>query len=137
MEKRTKKEVLDSEKLPKAVGPYSLGIKAGHFLFISGQLGLDPNTNQIIGGGIAAQTNQALENLKILLTDNGFELSDVVKTTVFLKDMNDFSALNEVYAKYFNQDSPARSTIQVAALPKDGLVEIDAIAIDKKCECDK
>lgn len=121
------KQVLKTAGAPKALGPYSQGIKAGCFLFLSGQLGLDPQTNDFATGGVAEQTHQALTNLKHIIESGGSTLDNVVKTTVFLKDMNDFQAMNEVYGKFFKSEPPARSTVQVAALPKNGLVEIEAI----------
>jgi len=121
------KQVLNSENAPKALGPYSQGIKAGCLIFLSGQLGLDPKTNDFAAGGVAEQTCQALTNLKHVIESGGSSMENVVKTTVFLKDMNDFQAMNAVYGEFFKSDPPARSTVQVAALPKNGLVEIEAI----------
>jgi len=121
------KQVLNTENAPKALGPYSQGIKAGCLIFLSGQLGLDPKTNDFAAGGVAEQTRQALTNLKHVIESGGSALENVVKTTVFLKDMNDFQAMNAVYGEFFKSDPPARSTVQVAALPKNGLVEIEAI----------
>ena len=121
------KQVLNTEKAPKALGPYSQGIKAGCLIFLSGQLGLDPVTNDFAAGGIAEQTRQALTNLKNILESSDSKVENVVKTTVFLKDMNDFQAMNSVYGEFFKSEPPARSTFQVAALPKGGLVEIEAI----------
>lgn len=129
MTMRSVKVVLASEKAPKAVGPYSLGIQTGKFVFLSGQLGLNAETGEFIAGDVSSQTKQALENLKYILESAGLTLENVVKTTVFLKDMTTFSEMNAVYAQYFSNEPPARSTIEVAALPKNGLVEIDAIAI--------
>ena len=122
------KEVLTSSKAPKAVGPYSVGIRSGGFLFLSGQLGLDPSTGEFVKGGLEAQTRQALKNISNVLKDAGSDISNVVKTTVFLSDINDFSKMNAVYAEFFEDEPPARSTMQVGALPKLGLVEIEAIA---------
>jgi 2-iminobutanoate/2-iminopropanoate deaminase len=124
----SKKEVISSANAPKAVGPYSQGIRSGDFLFLSGQLGLEPQTGEFVSGGVEAQTKQALTNLMHVLQDNGADLSDVVKTSVFLADINDFSKMNAVYATFFENDPPARSTVQVGALPKLGLVEIEVIA---------
>jgi 2-iminobutanoate/2-iminopropanoate deaminase len=121
------KQVLNTENAPKALGPYTQGIKAGCLIFLSGQLGLNPNNNDFAVGGIAEQTRQALNNLKHVIESGGSSLENVVKTTVFLKDMNDFQAMNAVYGEFFKSDPPARSTVQVAALPKNGLVEIEAI----------
>lgn len=120
---------MGSPEAPKAVGPYSAGIKTGAFVFLSGQLGLDPHSGSLVEGGVEAQTQQSLKNLQSILKSNGLDFEHVVKTTVFLKDMDDFARMNAVYAEFFKSNPPARSTIQVAALPKDGLVEIEAIAI--------
>ncbi len=121
------KQILNTQNAPKALGPYSQGIKAGCLIFLSGQLGLDPGTNDFATGGVAEQTRQALTNLKNVIESGGSLMENVVKTTVFLKDMNDFQAMNAVYGEFFKSDPPARSTVQVAALPKNGLVEIEAI----------
>ena len=128
MADKMKKEVLTSSNAPKAVGPYSLGIRSGGFLFLSGQLGLDPDSGEFVEGGVEAQTRQALLNIKSVLQDAGSDLSDVVKTSVFLSDIADFPKMNAVYAEFFENDPPARSTMQVGALPKLGLVEIEVIA---------
>ncbi|PKL74356.1 MAG: hypothetical protein CVV27_20915 [Candidatus Melainabacteria bacterium HGW-Melainabacteria-1] len=122
------KECVFASGAPAALGPYSHANKAGNFIFASGQLGLDPATGSLVEGDVKAQAKQALQNLAIVLKASGCSLSDVVKTTVFLKDIRDFAAVNEVYGSFFQKDFPARSAIQVAALPKDGLVEIEAIA---------
>jgi len=124
-----KKRIVTSDNAPAALGPYSVAVKAGSFVYTAGQLGLDPDTGDFAEGGIEAQTKQALENLKAVLEAAGSKLSKVVKTTVFLLDMNDFGAMNGVYGEYFTKKFPARSAVQVARLPKDGLVEIEAIAI--------
>lgn len=121
------KQILNTENAPKALGPYSQGIKAGCLIFLSGQLGLDPKTNDFAAGGVTEQTRQALTNLKHVIESTGSSMENVVKTTVFLKDMNDFQAMNTVYGEFFKSEPPARSTVQVAALPKGGLVEIEAI----------
>lgn len=123
-----KKEVLTCTKAPKAVGPYSVAIRSGDFLFLSGQLGLDPSSGDFVDGGVEEQTRQALLNIQNVLQENGADLSNVVKTTVFLQDINDFGKMNAVYASFFEIDPPARSALQVAALPKLGLVEIEVIA---------
>jgi 2-iminobutanoate/2-iminopropanoate deaminase len=128
MEDKMKKKVLTSSTAPQAVGPYSLGIRSGGFLFLSGQLGLDPNSGRFVEGGVEAQTRQALLNIKSVLKDAGRDLSDVVKTSVFLSDIEDFPKMNAVYAEFFENDPPARSTMEVGALPKLGLVEIEVIA---------
>ena len=122
------KQVLTSTNAPKAVGPYSVGIRSGDFLFLSGQLGLVPGTGEFVAGGVEEQTKQSLTNLKHVLEDNGASLDDVVKTTVFLADIQDFPKMNAVYATFFENDPPARSTVAVGALPKLGLVEIEVIA---------
>ena len=114
---------------PSAIGPYSQGISAREYAFISGQLPIDPATGAFAGNDITSQTRQSLENVKAVLAAAGYELSDVVKTTVLLKDIADFGAMNEVYASYFTGVCPARSAFQVAALPKDARVEIEAIAV--------
>ena len=113
---------------PKPIGPYSQAVIAGGFLFLSGQGPVDPATNQLIEGDIAVQTQRALENLKAVLEAGGSSLGRVVKTTVFLKDLNDFRKMNDVYARYFPENPPARTTVEAARLPLDILVEIDAIA---------
>jgi 2-iminobutanoate/2-iminopropanoate deaminase len=125
------KSPISTPNAPAAIGPYSQAIEIADFVYTSGQVALDPSTGQLVPGGITEQTTQALENLKAVLTEAGCHLYDVVKTTVFLKDMNDFAAMNEVYARYFAPDGivpPARSTVEVARLPKDALVEIEVIA---------
>lgn len=125
------KQVINTDKAPSAIGPYSQAIKANGFVFVSGQLPVVPVTGQFATGGIAAQTKQSLENVKAILLQAGSTLDDVVKATVFIKDMNDFSAVNNVYAEYFTKDCPARACFEVARLPKDALVEIEVIAICK------
>jgi 2-iminobutanoate/2-iminopropanoate deaminase len=125
------KKIITSEKAPKAIGPYSVAIQAGAFVFTSGQLGLDPQTGSLVPGGIEAETRQALANLRHVLEASGTAMDDVVKTTVFLKDMADFPKMNAVYAEFFPADPPARSTVQVAALPKAGTVEIEVVALIK------
>jgi 2-iminobutanoate/2-iminopropanoate deaminase len=125
------KQVINTSKAPGAIGPYSQAIKANGFIFVSGQLPVVPATGQFAAGGITAQTKQALENVQAILTEAGCSLAAVVKTTVLIKDMNDFAAMNSVYAEYFTEDCPARACFEVARLPKDALVEIEAIAIDK------
>jgi 2-iminobutanoate/2-iminopropanoate deaminase len=126
------KKVIISDKAPKAIGPYSVAIRTGDLLvFTSGQLGLEPATGNLVPGGIEAETRQALTNIRNVLADAGSGLEWVVKTTVFLKDMADFSKMNAVYAEFFSENPPARSTIQAAALPKGGVVEIEAVAVLK------
>lgn len=122
------KDVVLTDKGPKPIGPYSQAIKSGGFLFASGQVALDPGSNEFSAGDIRQQTERVLENIKGILEAGGVNLHHVVKTTVFLKDLNDFAAMNEVYGKYFTSAPPARSTVQVARLPKDALVEIEVIA---------
>lgn len=122
------KDAILTTRGPKPIGPYSQAIKANGFLFISGQVALDAQTGEFVGKDVASQTERVLENLKGILEAAGASFHHVVKTTVFLKDMNDFSAMNEVYARYFQAAPPARSTVQAARLPKDALVEIDLIA---------
>jgi len=122
------KDVVLTDKGPKPIGPYSQAIKAGGFLFASGQVALDPHSNEFLPGDVRQQTERVLENIKGILEAGGVNLHHVVKTTVFLKDMNDFTAMNEVYGKYFSVAPPARSTVQVARLPKDALVEIEVVA---------
>jgi len=125
------RKVISSEKAPKALGPYSVAIRAGMFVFTSGQLGLDPHSGNLVPGGIEAETRQALTNILHVLADSGSGLDATVKTIVFLKDMADFPKMNSVYAEFFPENPPARSTVQVAALPKDGCVEIEVVALVK------
>lgn len=120
--------VVTAELAPKAIGPYSVAIKAGPFVFTSGQLGLDPATGSLVEGGVESETRQALTNLSHVLQAAGSSLALVVKTTVFLRDINDFARMNAVYGEFFTQKPPARSAVQVAALPKGGAVEIEAVA---------
>ena len=122
------KDVVLTDRGPKPIGPYSQAIKSGGLLFISGQVALDPKTNEFQGGDIRQQTERTLENVKGILEAAGAKLHHVLKTTVFLKDINDFASMNEVYGRYFPAAAPARSTVQVARLPKDALVEIEVIA---------
>ena len=119
---------VSSAEAPKAIGPYSQAVRAGQLLFVSGQVPLDPATGQIVGGDIAAQTRRVFDNLGAVLAAGGRSFADVVRTTIFLADMNDFAAVNEVYGQYFPEPYPARATVQVARLPKDARVEIDVIA---------
>jgi 2-iminobutanoate/2-iminopropanoate deaminase len=122
------KDIVLTDKGPKPIGPYSQAVKSNGFLFASGQVALDPRNNEFIGGDIRQQTERAMENIKAVVEAAGSNLHHIVKTTVFLKDMNDFAAMNEAYGKYFTAAPPARSTVQVARLPKDALVEIEVIA---------
>jgi len=131
------KQVFVVKNAPAAIGPYSVATGGGPFIFTSGQLGLDPTTGELVSGGIEEQTRQALHNLGEILKATDSCLENVVKTTVYLQDMNDFSKMNAVYAEFFSENSPARTTVQVAGLPKKALVEIETIAMlcDKK-DCD-
>lgn len=123
------KHILNTDSAPEPIGPYNQAVKSGHRLYTSGQIPIDPMTNNMVSGGIREQTIQVLENLKNILEAADCTLDDVIKTTVFLADMADFPTLNTIYAEYFGEENaPARSTVQVAALPKGALVEIDAIA---------
>jgi 2-iminobutanoate/2-iminopropanoate deaminase len=123
------RDVVITEHAPQAIGPYSQAIKAGGFVFVSGQIPIDPTTGLIAQSEVAAQTDRVLQNLKAILTAAGTSLDNVVKTTVFLKSMGDFAAMNEVYARFWKKAPPARSTVEVSRLPKDVLVEIDVIAL--------
>jgi 2-iminobutanoate/2-iminopropanoate deaminase len=126
-----KKTAISTKEAPAAIGPYSQAVRVGDMLFASGQVGLEPATGQMVAGGITQQTVRALENVKAVLAQAGLDLSHVVKTTVFLKSMGDFAAMNEIYAKYLAPEgviAPARSTVAAAGLPKDALVEIEVIA---------
>ena len=123
------RDVISTNHAPQAIGPYSQAIRAGGFIFTSGQVAIDPATQQVIAGDVAAQTERVLKNLTAILEASGSRIEKVVRCTVFLKNMGDFAAMNEVYGRYFKQAPPARSTVEVARLPKDVLVEIDAIAV--------
>lgn len=123
------KEIISTEKGPKAIGPYSQAVRANGFIYISGQGAIDPSTGALVAGGIAEQTARALDNLKAIVEAAGSSLDHAVKVTVFLKDMNDFAAMNEAYARYFPKNKPARTTVEVARLPLDLRVEIDLIAL--------
>ena len=122
-------EIIATDKGPKAIGPYSQAVKAGGFIFTAGQIALDPSTNQLIEGGVAQQTARVMENLTAIVEAAGSSLDRAVKATVYLKDMNDFAAMNEVYGKYFAQNPPARSTVEAARLPRDVRVEIDLVVL--------
>ena len=122
------KQVIHTDSAPAAIGPYSQAIQIGDLLFVSGQVPIDPSTGAMVEGDIKAQAQQSLNNLKAILNAAGTNMGAVVKTTVFLADMNDFAAMNEVYAQFFQEPYPARSAVQVARLPKDAKVEIEAIA---------
>jgi 2-iminobutanoate/2-iminopropanoate deaminase len=123
------KEVIATEKGPKAIGPYSQAIKANGFIYTAGQIPFDPVTGQIIEGDVAAQTARVFDNLKAIVEAAGSTLDKTVKATVYLKDMNDFAAMNEVYARYMLKDAPARSTVEVSRLPRDVRVEIDLVVL--------
>jgi 2-iminobutanoate/2-iminopropanoate deaminase len=122
------KSVVTTDRGPKPIGPYSQAIKSDGFVYLSGQVALDPKTGELVGADIRQQTERVFENIKGILEAAGGNFHHVVKTTVFLKDMNDFAAMNEVYAGYFTAAPPARSTVQVSRLPKDALVEIEVVA---------
>lgn len=128
----TVREIIKTKRAPEAIGPYSQAVKAGGFVFASGQIPIDPATGQFVAGGIAEQTEQVLRNLSAVLEAAGTGLDQVVKTTVFLADMADFAAMNEVYGRYFAEDAPARATVEAARLPRDARVEIEAIALTGK-----
>jgi 2-iminobutanoate/2-iminopropanoate deaminase len=123
------KETISTEKAPGAIGPYSQAVKAGNMVFCSGQIPIDPTTGEFVSNNVAEQTHQVLTNLSAVLEAAGTSLNNVVKTTVFLADMNDFTAMNEIYAEFFTDNKPARATVQAARLPRDARVEIDCIAI--------
>ncbi|MFL6255649.1 MAG: RidA family protein [Pyrinomonadaceae bacterium] len=125
----TGRRVVKTEEAPGAIGPYSQAVVAGGFVYISGQIPIDPATGQFVAGGVREQTAQVLRNLSKVLEAAGSSLARVVKTTVFLADMNDFAAMNETYAAYFDEEPPARSTVQAARLPRDARVEIDVVAL--------
>ncbi|MDR2385153.1 MAG: RidA family protein [Tannerella sp.] len=122
------KKAIKTEKAPAAIGPYSQAVKAGDLLFVSGQLGIDPETGNFVADGAEEQARQAFRNIRAIISEAGYEISDIVKTTVFLSDMSDFAVVNEVYARQFDGDFPARSAVAVKTLPKNGLVEIEVIA---------
>jgi 2-iminobutanoate/2-iminopropanoate deaminase len=122
------RQAVATQLAPKAIGPYSQAIRAGSLLFVSGQVPIDPASGQVVDGDIAAQTHRVFQNISEILKAGGASLDHVVRTTVFLADMNDFTAMNEVYAGYFSAPAPARATVQVSRLPKDARIEIDVIA---------
>jgi len=128
------RKMIATEAAPQAIGPYSQAVRIGEFIFTSGQIPIDPKTGVFVEGGIAEQTDQVLRNLAEVLRAAGTSLKEVVKTTVFLADMNDFAAMNEVYGRYFSSEPPARSTVQAARLPREARVEIDVIAVNSKDE---
>jgi 2-iminobutanoate/2-iminopropanoate deaminase len=123
------KQIIRTEKAPKAIGPYSQAIRAGNFLFLSGQIPLDPKTGELVKGDIGRQTQQVLENIKGVLESQKLGMEDVVKVTIFLKNIGDFNRVSEVYGTYFPSSPPARSTVEVAGLPRDAGIEIEAIAL--------
>lgn len=123
-----KKQIITTDKAPDAIGPYSQGVLAGDFLFVSGQIPIDPKTNQIIEGDIALQTKQVMENIKGILESGGASMNNVVKATLYIKDMDEYGRINEVYSAYLGNVQPARSTVEVRRLPKDVRIEIDVIA---------
>ncbi|MGL6107592.1 RidA family protein [Romboutsia sp.] len=124
-----KHQVIHTNNAPKAIGPYSQAVKAGNLLFVSGQVPFVPETMEIVEGDVKAQTAQSLKNVQAILAEAGLDFSHVVKSTVFIKDMNEFGAINEVYAEYFGENKPARACVEVARLPKDVRVEIEVIAV--------
>ena len=126
-----KKEIIVTDRAPSAIGPYSQAVRAGNLVFASGQIPIDPATGQFVSGGVAEQTEQVLKNLTALFAAAGVPLNQVVKTTVFLADMEDFNAMNEVYGRFFKEAPPARATVQAARLPRDARVEIEAIALSE------
>ncbi len=123
------KEIIATDQAPRAIGPYSQAVRAGNVIFASGQIPIDPATGEFVAGGVAEQTEQVMRNITAVLEAAGSGLNQIVKTTVFLADMNDFMAMNEVYARFFPETPPARATIQAARLPRDAKVEIEAIAV--------
>lgn len=123
------KQIVITERAPQAIGPYSQAIVAGGFVFASGQIPLDPQTGEFVAGGVAEQTEQVMRNLAAVLAAAGSSLAQVVKTTVYLADMNDFAVMNEVYGRHFATEPPARATVQAARLPRDARVEIDVVAL--------
>ena len=124
-----KHQVIHTDKAPKAIGPYSQAVKAGNMLFVSGQVPFVPETMEIVEGDVKAQTAQSLKNVQAILTEAGLDFSHVVKSTVFIKDMNEFAQINEVYAEFFGENKPARACVEVARLPRDVKVEIEVIAV--------
>jgi 2-iminobutanoate/2-iminopropanoate deaminase len=124
------RSIISTKDAPQAIGPYSQAIKANGFIFVSGQVAIDPATQQVITGDVSAQTDRVLRNISEILEAGGSGLGKVVRSTVFLKNMSEFAAMNEVYAKYFSSAPPARSTVEVSRLPKDVVVEIDVIALE-------
>ncbi len=126
------REIITASKAPKAVGPYSTAVRQSGFVFLSGQIPLDPESGELVTGSIEEQTKRVLDNVSLVLEGAGLTMADVIKTTVFLKNMGEFPRMNEIYAKYFPKDPPARSTVEVARLPRDVQVEIEAVAVDSR-----
>jgi len=124
------RRIVRTEEAPQAIGPYSQAVVCSGFVYVAGQLALDPRTGQLVPGDVRIQTKRVMENIKAILEGAGSSLARVVKTTVFLRDLNDFGAMNEIYGSYFQEDPPARSTVQVAKLPRDGVVEIEVVALE-------
>lgn len=122
------KKIISTDNAPAAIGPYSQAVKAGHFIYISGQLPIDVATGEFSGKSIGEQTRQSLMNIKHILENEGASMDNIIKATVFLKDMNDFAEMNKVYAEFFDEDPPARAAVEVARIPKDAKIEIEAIA---------
>lgn len=131
---KVERKTIYTEKAPKPIGPYSQAIVAGDFIFTSGQIPIDPKTNQIVQGDIKEQTKQVLENLKAVLEAAGATFDDVVKVNVYMRDLNEFPAMNEVYSEYFKNSPPARTTVEVSRLPRDVKIEIDLIAVKKQAK---
>ena len=125
------KEIIATDRAPRAIGPYSQAVRAGSVIFASGQIPIDPATGEFVAGGVAEQTEQVMRNLSAVLEAAGSSLNQIVKTTVFLADLNDFTAMNEVYGRFFAETPPARATVQAARLPRDARVEIEAIAVSE------
>jgi 2-iminobutanoate/2-iminopropanoate deaminase len=122
------KQIIFSEKAPKPIGSYSQAVEAGNLIFLSGQIGIDPNTGNIVAGGVAAETRQVMDNIRAVLEKANLSLENIIKTTIFLANLADFAEVNQIYAEYFTKDFPARSTIEVKALPKGAKIEIEVIA---------
>jgi 2-iminobutanoate/2-iminopropanoate deaminase len=131
---KMEKKVVFTEKAPKPIGPYSQAIIAGNLIFTAGQIPIDPATNQVVQGDIKEQTRRVLENLRAILESVGATFDDIVKVTIYMKDLNEFSAMNEVYSEYFKNSPPARTTVEVSRLPRDVRIEIDLIAIVKQAK---
>ncbi|MEO0093695.1 MAG: RidA family protein [candidate division WOR-3 bacterium] len=122
------KEIIYTEKAPKPIGPYSQAVRIGNLIFFSGQIGIDPNTGNLVSGGVGAETRQVMANIKALLTKANLTFSNIIKTTIFLTNLSDFTEVNQIYSEYFTRDFPARSTVAVNALPKGAKIEIEVIA---------